>query len=51
MFDWVVVSLSDDGVTEEFYVSETVRSKDKSGEKTAVVLKKSIDGGLINYVA
>lgn len=50
VFDRVEVSLSDD-VTEEFYVSETVRSKDKSGEKTAVVLKKSIDGGLINYVA
>lgn len=35
---------------EEFFVYETVRSKNKDGEKTIVLLKKNIDGELINYV-
>ena len=40
-----------DGIPEEFIVHEITVSKDKSGEKTAVVLKKNIDGELMNYVA
>lgn len=37
--------------SEAFYVSEIVKSKNQNGEKTAVVLKKKINGELINYVA
>ena len=51
VFDRVEVSLGDNGASEEFFVCEAVRSKNGSGEKTTLVLKKSIDGGLINYVA
>ena len=45
------VKLSFGGDPEAFFVYEKTVSKNKSGEKTAVVLKKNIDGELINYVA
>lgn len=51
VYDRVEVNLTGEDALEEFYVNEIVRSKSDSGEKTTVVLKKSIDGGLINYVA
>ncbi len=35
----------------EFLVNEIVKSMGKSGEKTTLVLKKRIDGELVNYVA
>lgn len=35
---------------EEFYVNEIIKSKNKNGETTTVILKKKINGELINYV-
>ena len=49
LFDRVMLSFGN--VPETFFVYEKTVSKSKSGEKTAVVLKKNIDGELINYVA
>lgn len=49
LYDRVEFSFS--GAPEEFFVYEKTVSKNASGEKTAVVLKKNIDGELINYVA
>ena len=51
VFDRVELSFADGGAFEEFYVHEKTVSKSESGEKTTVVLKKNIDGELINYVA
>ena len=50
LYDRVKFSFSG-GAAEEFFVYEKTVSKSASGEKTAVVLKKNIDGELINYVA
>lgn len=50
LFDRVELSFSGSD-PEEFFVYEKTVSKSGSGEKTAVVLKKNIDGELINYVA
>lgn len=49
LYDRMEISFSGD--IEEFFVCEKTVSKSKSGEKTAVVLKKNINGELINYVA
>lgn len=51
LYDRVSICFSDGGTAEEFFVSEKTVSKNRSGEKTAIVLKKNIDGELINYVA
>lgn len=51
LYDKVYADLNMLSGREEFYVSEIVKSKNQNGEKTAVVLKKKINGGLINYVA
>lgn len=51
LFDRVELSFTDGGASEEFYVHEKTVSKSESGERTTVVLKKNIDGELINYVA
>ena len=50
LYDRVKFSFSGDA-PDEFFVYEKTVSKSASGEKTAVVLKKNIDGELINYVA
>lgn len=50
LYDRVKLSFSGD-IPEEFFVYEKTVSKSGNGEKTAVVLKKNIDGELINYVA
>lgn len=51
LYDRVYADLNILSDREEFYVSEIVKSKNKNGEKTAVILKKKINGELINYVA
>lgn len=51
LYDRVSVDFDAFKISGEFYVSELVKSKNENGEKTSVVLKKKIDGELINYVA
>lgn len=51
IFDRVAAAFKMFEINEDFYVSEIVKSKNRSGEKTAVVLKKKLNGELINYVA
>ena len=51
LFDRVEVRFNESGATEAFYVHEKTVSKNGGGEKTTLVLKKNIDGELINYVA
>ena len=49
LFDRVQTAFGDE--KEEFFVSEIVRSKSKNGEKTVLLMKKKIDGEIVNYVA
>ena len=49
LFDKVAFNFN--GASETFFVYEKTVTKNESGEKTTVVLKKNIDGELINYVA
>lgn len=51
LYDRVLIDLKDFNLNEEFLVYEIVKSKNKNGEKTTVVLKKKQKGDLINYVA
>lgn len=51
LYDRVIFNFAVNDDNEEFYVSELIRSKGKGGEKTAIVLKKKINGELVNYVA
>ena len=51
VYDRVLVDADIFGNTEEFYVTEITWYKNVNGEGVAVVLKKDIDGGLVNYVA
>lgn len=51
VFDRIIADFDILNGSREFYVDETVKSKNENGEKTAVVLKKKINGELINYVA
>lgn len=51
LFDRVELCFNEGGTYEAFFVSEKTVSKNESGEKTTLVLKKNIDGELINYVA
>ncbi len=51
LFDRIEVSFGKKGESEEFFISEIIRSKSGSGEKTAVVMKRNIDGEIVNYVA
>lgn len=49
--DRVIVDLKDFPLGEEFIVYEIVKSKNRNGENTTVILKKKEKGELVNYVA
>lgn len=51
IYDRVVLDFDLFEKDEEFFVSEIVISKNENGEKTSVLLKKKINGELVNYVA
>lgn len=51
LYDRVELSFNEGEAAEEFFVCEKTISKNESGEKTLVVLKKNTNGELINYVA
>jgi len=48
--DRVYADVGKDFGSEEFFVYEIIKSKNRNGEKTTVILKKKISGELINYV-
>ncbi len=49
--DKVSVDFDGQDYSGTYFVSEMVKSMGKNGEKTTLVLKKKIDGELVNYVA
>lgn len=51
LFDRVIVNLNDFSLDDEFIVYEIVKSKNRNGESTKILLKKKAKGELINYVA
>ena len=51
IYDRVLINSDMFGEDNEFYVSELVFSKNENGESTSVLLKKKINGELVNYVA
>ncbi len=51
IFDRVIIDFDDCFNDEEFYVSELAVCKNENGEQTTVLLKKKINGEMINYVA
>ncbi|MDE5669889.1 MAG: hypothetical protein K2I14_00270, partial [Eubacterium sp.] len=51
IYDRVVLDIDECFSNEEFYVSELVFSKNENGEYTTVLLKKKINGEMVNYVA
>ncbi|MCD7873131.1 MAG: hypothetical protein LUG21_07545 [Clostridiales bacterium] len=50
LFDKVFISINDISVCGEFYVYETVKSKNKNGKTTYLALKKDMEEELLNYV-
>ena len=51
IYDRVVISMDDVFENEEFYVSELVFLKNENGEQTTALLKKKMNGEIVNYVA
>lgn len=51
IYDRVSVHFELFSESEEFYVSELVFSKNENGETTTALLKKKINGEMVNYVA
>lgn len=51
IYDRVVLDFDEYFSNEEFYVSELVFCKNENGEYTTVLLKKKINGEMVNYVA
>lgn len=51
IYDRVAVDFEGLMKDEEFYVSELAFCKNKNGERTTVLLKKKINGEMVNYVA
>lgn len=51
LYDRVVLDFDMFDRNDEFYVAELALSKNKSGEITTAVLKKKLNGEMVNYVA
>ena len=51
LYDRMLIKADDMLQNEEFYVAELTFSKNKNGERTTALLKKNIDGEMVNYVA
>ena len=51
IYDRMLINAEDTLQNEEFYIAELTFSKNKNGERTIVLLKKNIDGEMVNYVA
>ncbi|MDE5605268.1 MAG: hypothetical protein K2I73_06785 [Eubacterium sp.] len=51
LYDRMLINAEDTLQNEEFYIAELTFSKNKNGERTTALLKKNIDGEMVNYVA